>query len=263
MADWNAREYLGFAAERTRPARDLALRARDVLGDRAHACPDILDLGCGPGNSTAVLAQVFPSAGLTGLDSSPEMIRTARASGLPARWLLADAGAWETDRPLDLVFSNAVLQWLPDPDGLVGRMAGWLSPGGVLAIQVPGNGRSPLHLAVVMEAGDAAWQGCFDSLAGEPRYQEPESWLTALEDPGLEAEVWESTYWHVLGSQTDLIRWYAATGLRPWLECLADPADQERFKARVLERARPAYPVRPDGRVLFPFRRIFCVGRKA
>jgi trans-aconitate 2-methyltransferase len=118
MSTWNADQYLRFADERTRPCRDLAASVSVKPVRR------VIDLGCGPGNSTAVLAERWPAAELTGLDSSAEMIDAARQSSGGPRWVVGDIGAWAEgdDGPYDVVFSNAALQWLPDHAVVLGRM---------------------------------------------------------------------------------------------------------------------------------------------
>lgn len=279
MADWNPELYLRFGAERTRPALDLALRAHTLLGGAvpsaatlpraaAPAAASILDLGCGPGNSTAVLAAVFPGAALTGIDSSPDMISAARASGLAVEWQVADAATWEPRKSFGLVFSNAVLQWVPDQATLLKRMRSWLAPGGVLAVQVPGNGESGLHRALRGTAASAAWKGRFDGLDDALRYEEPPFYYETLAPLGEGAEgatvdVWETTYWHLLDNRAALIDWYSGTGMRPWLERLADETERRAFKEAVLEAAKSSYPTRGDGSVFFPFRRIFVTAVKA
>jgi trans-aconitate 2-methyltransferase len=252
---WNPDLYLKFNEERTRPARDLAMRAVALLG-QARAV-DVVDLGCGPGNSTTVLAELFPGARLVGVDSSQEMIDKARAAGLAARWVVADAAAWQPAQAFDLVFSNAMLQWLPDQDDVVRRMWSWLRPGGVLAVQVPANGASPLHRALSAVSAGSRWSSCFGGLGDRIRYREPDHWHDTLAAVGARADVWETTYWHVLDGQQALIDWYASTGLRPWLERLDAEMERQAFKEEVLRHAAPSYPVRRDGTVLFPFRRVF------
>ena len=267
MADWNPELYLKFGTERTRPALDLALRARTLLEAHSSNAQDssgiaALDLGCGPGNSTAVLKALFPGARLTGLDSSPEMIASARASGLAAEWVVADASSYETGQKFKLVFSNAALQWIPDQASLLGRMWAWLESEAVLAIQVPGNGESGIHRALRRTAASAPWRSRFAGM-GEPiEYHEPDFYYDTLAPLGGSVEVWESSYWHVLDGRQALIDWYSGTGMRPWLDQLGDEGERQAFKAAVLESASPDYRLRGDGRVFFPFRRIFMTAIK-
>jgi trans-aconitate 2-methyltransferase len=259
MPSWNPGLYLKFADQRTRPARDLAIRARACLAswnDGASAIRAV-DLGCGPGNSTAVVADLFPDAAIVGLDSSPEMIASARKTTTRAEWVVADVATWSPDRKFDLVFSNAMLQWVGDQKTLLAAMASWLAPGGVIAVQVPGNGGSPLHRALLAAAGSWANRERFEGLDEAIRYREPEFYHDALSELGLASDVWETTYWHRMENRESLIEWYSGTGMRPWLDRLDDDAERDAFKRDVLNRARDEYSVRADGSVLFPFRRIF------
>lgn len=272
MANWDPELYLKFGEQRTRPALDLALRSR-VLVEASKATEsgaaaasgaslEILDLGCGPGNSTAVLAAVFPGAALTGMDSSSEMIAAARAGGAAAEWIVADASAWEPKRSFDLVFSNAALQWIPEQDVLLARMWSWLRPGALLAVQVPGNSESGLHRALRRTVAGESWRSRFAGMDEAFRYHEPDFYYETLAPLGAAADVWESSYWHVLASRQALIDWYSGTGMRPWLERLEDEAERQAFKDAVLEAAVADYPLRPDGSVFFPFRRIFFTALK-
>lgn len=268
MTKWDPRLYLEFARQRTRPAEDLAARLKAIIAAKGgREDISVLDLGCGPGNSTAALRRALPRARLTGLDSSPEMIASARESGLDAEWLVADAASWEARAGYGAVFSNAVLQWLGDQARVLERALSWTVPGGIMAHQVPGNGGSPLHRALCDAARDPAWKARsptgFSGLEDSIRYREPEYYFDALASMGaVGIDIWEATYWHVLGSRDDLIAWYSGTGMRPWLEALDSDASREEFKADVLRRAAGAYPERPDGSVLFPFRRIFFTAEK-
>ncbi len=261
MPSWNPELYLKFNEQRTRPARDIAVRAAALFAGREGPCSAV-DIGCGPGNSTAVLAERFPGASLTGVDSSPEMVEKARSSGTKAEWLVADAAEWEPDRKFGLVFSNAALQWIPDQAGLIERMAGWLESGGVIAVQVPGNGGSPLHRSLLETAASFAGSERFTGLENAIRYHEPDYFLAALEAAGLEGDLWETAYWHRLPNRDALIEWYSGTGMRPWLDRLEGEGERDLFKKRVLGGAAPEYPELDDGSVFFPFRRIFFTGVK-
>jgi len=261
---WSAKQYVTFEDERTRPVRDLLSAVPPIEARSA------IDLGCGPGNSTAVLAGVFPEAELLGLDSSPDMIAAARreergselGGGPLAEWVVADAAAWDPRRSFDLVFSNAALQWIRDQASLLRRMWGWLAPGGLVAVQVPGNKDSCLHRALRGTADGPAWKARFAGMDESIRYHEPDFYYEILAPLGGAVEVWESTYWHVLANQAALIDWYSGTGMRPWLERLDDDAERRAFKDEVLEAAKPGYPIRGDGSVFFPFRRIFFTAKK-
>jgi trans-aconitate 2-methyltransferase len=253
---WNPDQYLRFAEERTRPSRDLV--ARIDLSSPAR----IVDIGCGPGNSTRVLCERWPNARILGLDNSPEMIRKAEADCLAGEWVLADAATWEPGEPCDLVFSNAALQWLPNHERLLPRLFGQVASGGALAVQVPANSDSPIHRAVTMVARRPEWCARLADCAGRLTYHPPSLYYDLLAPLAGRLDLWQTTYYHVLPGPQSMIDWYASTGMRPYLERLADD-EREAFQAQVLEISRPHYPVQRDGRVLFPFPRLFYVAYRA
>jgi trans-aconitate 2-methyltransferase len=270
MAIWDPALYNSFLEQRTQPARDLARRlagssVRTADSSRTENLV-VLDVGCGPGNSTAVLAEVFPGAKLTGLDSSPEMIQESRKSGLQADWVIADGAFWTPPQAYDIVFSNAAFQWIPDQAGALRKAWSWLAPGGSLAVQVPGNGASGLHRALLAAAADPRWKkrspDGFAGLEAVIHYHEPDFYYETLAPLGGKVDVWETTYWQVMENRQALISWYSGTGMRPWLEALGTEADRLDFKADVLARAAADYPERADGSVFFPFRRVFFIASK-
>jgi trans-aconitate 2-methyltransferase len=253
MPTWNASQYLKFADERTRPCRDLAARV-----PLAHPA-GIIDLGCGPGNSTQVLAERWPTAELSGLDNSAEMIAQARASHPDRRWTTANIAEWaEGCERYDVVFSNAALQWLPDHRSLFPSLMDRVAPGGALAVQMPGNGDAAAH--VLMRNVAAQWAGT----------KEVREWFShdlgfyfdVLAPHAARVDLWATEYIHVMDSAEGIVEWYKGTGLRPFLDALPAAADRDRFLATYLDALREAYPPHDDGRVLFPFRRIFMVASK-
>jgi trans-aconitate 2-methyltransferase len=253
---WDPGQYLKFRDERTRPAIDLTSR---VLLDSPAS---ILDVGCGPGNSTEVLHERWPAARITGLDSSPEMIARARASHDWGEWVCADAAALDADAERathDLVFSNATLQWIPDHERLVPRLFGLVKPGGALAVQVPANAGSPLHRSLLRTADDPRWSRLTAGCASRLVYHEPSFYHGLLRGLADRLKVWETTYHHELADHRALMEWYKGTGMRPCLERLPDERSRRAFEDAVLEGCRTDYPVQPNGRVLYPFRRLFFV----
>ena len=257
MADWNAAQYLTFEDERTRPARDLL--ARVLLDAPARA----VDLGCGPGNSTELIAARFPGAEVVGLDSSPGMIAAARARCPGLRFVRADLAAWRPEAAPDLIFANAVLQWLPDHAALMPRLAGLLAPRGYLAVQVPDNLDEPSHRLMREVAGEAPFTGALAGATGarSARHAIPTyyGWLTGA---GCTVEAWRTTYVHALDGPEAVVEWVHATGLRPFLDPL-DAAGRALFLERYGARIAGAYPRQADGRVLLPFPRLFLVARRA
>ncbi len=253
MTDWNPDTYMKFGSERTRPSIDLV--GRIALADPAS----IVDIGCGPGNSTRVLRERWPKAAILGLDSSPQMIEKAVSTYSGEKWLLADAASWAPDDRYDLIFSNATLQWIPDHDALIVRLFERVARGGALAVQVPANSGSPLHQALLRTARSPQWRkataGCEDLIT----YQDADFYYDCLSRLTGRVDIWETTYFHVMGSRRDLVEWYASTGLRPYLEKLAGDPEREAFKGTLLEECESGYPLRCDGRVLFPFKRLFLI----
>ena len=253
MPTWNASQYLKFADERTQPCRDLASRV-PLVQPRS-----IIDLGCGPGNSTQVLADRWPAAELTGLDNSAEMIAQACASHPDRHWTTAHIAEWaEGGQRYDVVFSNAALQWLPDHRRLFPGLMDRVAPGGALAVQMPGNWDAPAH--VLMRHVAAQW----------PATQEVREWFThdlgfyydMLAPHAARVDLWATEYIHVMDNAEGIVEWYKGTGLRPFLDALPAAADRDRFLATYLDAIREAYPPHDDGRVLFPFRRMFMVAMR-
>jgi trans-aconitate 2-methyltransferase len=255
---WDPRQYLSFADERSRPFFDLAGR----IG--APSPGYVVDLGCGPGQLTASLAERWPGATVLGIDSSAEMIRAATAAGYGdgdrhgrLSFAVADVRDFKPDQPVDVIISNAVLQWVPGHADLLPRWAGYLAPGGWLAFQLPGNFDQPSHAALRELAASSEWR---DRLAGvelNRQAGEPVVYLDLLTRAGLVVDAWETTYLHVLDGPDPVTEWYKGTGLRPVLTALA-PAEAAEFVRQYGERVRAAYPAAPYGTVL-PFRRVFVV----
>jgi len=255
--DWSAGQYLKFEDERTRPARNL-------LAEVPLAAPRYcVDLGCGPGNSTALIAARFPEARIVGVDTAPDMLRAARERLPGATFVEADVATWQADAPADLLFANAVFQWVPGHLAVLERLMGALAPGGVLAVQMPDNLGEPSHL--LME--ETARSGPFaDAFAGKTIRREalpaPRTYVERLAPLAAKVEVWHTIYQHRLADAAAIVEWVKGTGLRPYL----DPLPQER-RAAFLEaytaRIAEAYPPLAAGGVLLAFPRLFMVAVKA
>jgi trans-aconitate 2-methyltransferase len=259
---WDPAQYLGFAGERSRPFFDLTAR----IG--AGAPRSVVDLGCGPGQLTASLAQRWPQATVLGIDSSAEMIAAARAARYGGGELagrlafeVGDVRDFTPGRPADVIISNAVLQWVPGHLELLTRWAQFLAPGGWLAFQLPGNFDQPSHAVLRELAASDRWR---DRLAGvqlNRQAGDPADYLDLLGRAGLSVDAWETTYLHVLQGPDPVTEWYKGTGLRPVLAVL-DEAEAAEFVAQYGAAVRAAYPAQPYGTVL-PFRRVFTVARRA
>jgi trans-aconitate 2-methyltransferase len=253
MPTWNAGQYLRFADERTRPCRDLAAAVA------LEAPRRIVDLGCGPGNSTAVLAARWPEAEVHGVDNSEAMLVAARKDAPDRTWILGDIATWTADAPFDLVFSNAALQWVPDHEAAYPRLLAQVAPGGALAVQVPCNFDAEAHQAMRAVAARPAWQPHFTGGIREWHVHPTSFYYDVLAPHAARLDIWVTEYQHVMSSPAAIVEWYKGTGLRPFLDPLPDAAARQRFLDEYLEAITAAYPVRPDGRVLFPFRRLFVV----
>lgn len=257
---WDPAQYLRFADERTRPLRDLLARVPTLPHPGEET---VLDIGCGPGNSTAVLRERWPHACITGVDNSAAMLATARAEGEPdADYLLADARDYDPApaRP-ELVVSNAALQWIGGHLDIVPRWAAALRPGGVVAFQVPGNFDAPSHTLLADLRRSTRWRALLGEDAVRAGVHPPARYLEALAAAGCDPDVWETTYLTALPGPDPVLEWVKGTALRPVLTRLTDPADRAAFLAEYGRLLREAYPAGPSGTV-FPFRRIFAVGVK-
>ncbi|ABL83350.1 MULTISPECIES: trans-aconitate 2-methyltransferase [unclassified Nocardioides] len=249
---WDPDRYLAYADERGRPFVDLLARVR------AEDPRTVVDLGCGPGNLTRLLAERWPDAAVSGLDSSPEMIRAARAAAPDLAFEVADLRDWAPAEPVDVLVANAVLQWVPGHLELLPRLVAGLAPGGWLAFQVPGNFEEPSHTVR-------------DQLAAEPPYaahtrgvvlpssHDPRRYLDVLAGHGCTVDAWETTYLHLLAGPDPVFTWVSGTGARPTLQALPDDL-RPAFEAELRRRLAEAYPVHEYG-VVLPFRRVFVVAR--
>jgi trans-aconitate 2-methyltransferase len=252
---WDPERYLIYADERGRPYLDLLNRVAATDPQR------VLDLGCGPGNLTALLPQRWPGAHITGVDSSVEMIDKARTSGIDrVSFEVGDLRQWRPAGPVDVLISNATLQWVPGHLDLLPDLLAMDAPGGWFAFQVPGNHGEPSHVLLHELGGDERFAEYVAGVA-RPHSEEPASYLEVLTDLGCEVDVWETTYLHLLHGPDPVFRWISGTGARPTLQAL--PGDlREEFVAEYQQLLREAYPEGRHGTVL-PFRRIFAVARTA
>ncbi len=255
---WDPATYLRFGSERARPFFDLLTRVQ------AEDPRVVVDLGCGPGNLTALLAARWPEAHVLGVDNSPEMIEAARAEAGHGRgeggrlaFALADLRDWRAGRPVDVFTCNAVLQWVPGHLTLLTSWADWLAPGGWLAFQVPGNFDQPSHTIMRDLAHSPRWESRLRGVQLNRQAVDPGAYLDLLASAGCEVDAWETTYLHVLQGEDAVLEWYRGSGLRPVLAALPE-AEAAEFTAEYAERIRAAYPAAPYGTVL-PFRRVFVV----
>ncbi len=253
---WDPEQYGKFADERSRPFFDLVAR---IGAEKPHR---VVDLGCGPGSLTVTLAERWPDAAVEGLDSSPEMIERAAGLGSRVEFRLADLATWTPPADVDVIVSNAALQWVPGHGELVSAWARALPAGGWLAFQVPGNFGAASHTLLRELAASPPYA---EVLGGRLRdhltVAEPEDYAQTLLRAGLATDVWETTYLHVLTGPDPVLEWIRGTALRPVLAAL-DPGPAEQFQAELAAKLRAAYPADRNGVTILPFRRIFVVGRR-
>lgn len=252
---WDPERYLAYADERGRPFLDLLAR----VGATGPAA--VVDLGCGPGTLTRLLAERWPAARVHGLDSSAAMISAARHGPESARlgFSVGDLREWRPEAPVDVLVCNATLQWVDGHLDLLPVLVGNLAPGGWLALQVPGNFGEPSHELRRELAAQAPYAAHTRDVAA-PAAHDAAVYLRALTDLGCDVDAWETTYLHVLPATSDpdpVFTWVSGTGARPTLEALPSGLREE-FEREFKARLRAAYPAR-DGAVVLPFRRVFAV----
>lgn len=252
---WNPEQYLKFAQPRLRPALDLL--ARIDLSAPAR----IVDLGCGTGSITGLMARRWPAAQITGVDDSASMLERARAEHPGIRWQQQSMADWRADEPVDLLFSNAALHWLPDHPALFASLIGQLAPGGVLAVQMPRNFSAPSHTAIADTVREGPWRARLEPLIRPLPVMEPAAYFEICAPLAADVDLWETEYLQVLTGQDPVKEWTKGTWLRQFLDALDEP-QRSRFEADYAARVARAYPPLPDGRTLFPFRRLFLIATR-
>ncbi|MGX5847568.1 trans-aconitate 2-methyltransferase [Mesorhizobium sp. PL10] len=255
MADWSAAQYLKFEDERTRPARDLVAQVPVDFPRR------VVDIGCGPGNSTELLVERWPDAEVSGFDTSPDMIEKARARLPGVNFDLADASTWQPAEPVNVIFANAVFQWLPTHPAVFQRLMGFLAPGGALAIQMPDNLLEPSHQLMRETAAEMPFTA---KMAGAARGPLPQvsfyyDLLSPLSD---RVDIWHTAYNHPLDDAEAIVEWVKSTGLKPFLDPL-DTDECKMFLDSYTAKIAKAYPKTANGKVLLRFPRIFIVAKRA
>lgn len=251
--DWNSKQYLKFKTERTQPAIDLVNRINLVSPDK------ILDIGCGPGNSTQVLSDKFPNAYILGVDKSEDMINAAKKNYPDLNFRICDVSSElpQLDSDFDIVFSNACIHWVPDHRKLIENMLNLLNKNGVLAVQVPMNYNAPVHKIIAELTSSEKWK---DYFAGTRFFRTltPSEYFDILSELSEEFYIWEAVYYHVMRSHNDILEWYRGTGLRPYLNVL--PADKkDEFENEIMENLIQRYPRQKNGNIIFKFPRLFFI----
>ncbi|OLP62720.1 trans-aconitate 2-methyltransferase [Xaviernesmea oryzae] len=252
---WSATQYLRFEDERTRPARDLLAQVP------LKAARRVVDLGCGPGNSTALLVERFGEEAVSGMDSDADMLAEARRR-LPAiTFLQADLAGWAPSSGTDLLFANAVFQWIPDHLTVLARLLESLPTGGVLAVQMPDNLDEPTHLLMEETARSGSWAEACVGLR-RPTLPAPADYYDRLSPLSQRLDIWHTIYQHPMADGAAIVEWVKGTGLRPYLRA-AGAQQESAFLADYGSRIDAAYPPRADGRRLLRFPRLFLVATRA
>lgn len=256
MYNWNAEQYSIFKTERTLPSIDLA---NAIIKDNVQS---VLDIGCGIGNSTAVVKQRFPQAKVIGIDSSEDMLNSARKNNPDIEFIKLDAGKEIeniTER-FDVVFSNACIQWIPEHKQILKNFMQLLNDDGVLAIQIPQQYKHPMHKIIKSVSGSSKWKNRISSSRIFYNLKEDE-YFDILSDISSEFRMWETVYFHKMPSHRSIVEWYKGTAMRPILEQLSN-FDKEEFERDILAETEKAYPVQKNGQIIFRFPRLFFTARK-
>ena len=252
MHGWDAKQYLRFGAERTRSAFDLLARI-DLATPRR-----IVDLGCGPGNSTGLLRERWPDAEITGLDSSADMLEAARRDHAGIDFVVGDIAEWTPDDGYDLVFSNAALQWVSDHERLLPRLIKAVAPEGVLAVQMPSNYDFPTHKLMRQAAAEGPWRERLADARPPSPVKPPEFYYNCLAPKCRHIALWETNYIQVMDGVDAIIAWLRGTGLRPFLARL-DEHEEALFLERYAALLAEHFPPQRNGRILLPYPRLFFV----
>lgn len=251
---WDPAQYLKFADQRLRPAIDLLNRID--FTDPA----EVYDLGAGAGNVTRMLKERWPGARVTGVDDSQEMLDKAAAVAPEITWERADLASWRPPRPADIIYSNAALHWLDGHERVFPALFSSVAPGGVLAVQLPRNFSAVSHTSISEAARSGPWRATLEPLLRPAPVAEPAFYYGLLAPRAATLDMWETEYLQVMEGDNPVKEWTKGTWLRPLLAALEEP-ERSRFEAQYAELVARAYPRRPDGRTLFPFRRLFIVAR--
>lgn len=251
MPQWSSAQYLKFEQERTQPAIDLAQK---IPLDNAAK---VLDVGCGPGNSTAILQQRFTNARILGIDSSEQMIARAQKDYPQLSFAICDVTAPNAslEGEYDVVYSNACLQWIPDHHTLLPHLLGLLASGGALAVQVPLSAKQPVHQIIRQLACTGKWQKWLSDISRSNTLA-PEEYHDILAQNTAQFTLWETTYMHRMTSHTAILEWYKGTGMRPFLQALPAELVPE-FEQEVFAQIKEIYPTQTNGEVVFRFPRLF------
>jgi trans-aconitate 2-methyltransferase len=254
--DWNPELYLKFKNERTQPSIDLTFRINIENPE------NIVDVGCGPGNSTQILVQRWPDSQITGIDNSPGMIEKARSDYPNQKWVLSGAYEFNPDYQFDIVFSNATIQWIPNHETLIPKLLSLVKKNGALAVQLPQFRNMPVGIAIENIADNEKWKelmlGCKDLYT----FHEYGYYYELLQKHVNKIDLWETSYFHILDSHYSILEWIRSAGVKPYLDRLESENDKKTFENELMVEIKKLYPGQDDKKVIFPFKRLFFIAYK-
>ena len=257
MKKWNPNLYMKFSSERVQPSIDLVNRINPVEFE------SIIDIGCGPGNSTQILANRWGEAQITGLDRSPAMIKKAKEDYPDKKWIISDALTYETENKFDLVFSNAVIQWIPNHKKLLEKFYDMLTDKGVMAIQMPLYWDIPLWQIIDSTANDERWRAKTAKTSGIFTIHDYSFYYEKLSTLFDSVAMWKTDYMQIKDNHIAILKMMKSTGLKPYLEKLEDDTEKKAFEEEFMKKIKNAYPMQKNGKVLLPFKRLFFIGYKS
>ena len=257
MSDWKPSLYLKFEKERTQPAIDLVMKIE-------HENPvRIVDIGCGPGNSTSVLKARWNNSEIIGVDSSPAMIEQAQKTGENIDWVCADASSDLSNLgKFDIVFSNAAIQWIPNHEKLLSNLFELLNPNGILAVQVPDTTNMPFHTELKRFITTDEWKKFFVSLSNVYSANGYRHFYDILSDLSSHIEMWVTDYCHILNTHNEIVKWVSAAALRPYINCFNDERMKDKFLLEYENYLSKVYPKQRNNKIMFPFTRVFFIAKR-
>lgn len=255
--DWQPDKYLKYKRERTQPSIDLVNRIAIDFDPKY-----IVDFGCGPGNSTQVLVNRWPSASVTGVDISDSMIAKAKTDYPNQRWMMGDAHTFTSNVKYDIVFSNATLHWITDHESLLKHFHGLVSDGGAVAVQLPLFWDMPLGQLIDRIANSSRWKDMMSGVRNVFTMHDHSFYYNLLAPLFQSIDLWQTDYMHILDSPASIFEMVQSTGLRPYLDRLKSDEEKQAFEKEVFDGTVKAYPLEKDGKVIYPFKRLFFIGYK-
>jgi len=256
MNDWNPEIYLKFNNERLQPSIDLISR---INIDNPKA---ILDIGCGPGNSTQILSKHWPNSHITGIDNSKSMIEKAKNDYPGMEWIIADAALYESKIKYDILFSNAVIQWIPDHEKLLNKFYNMLSCQGILAVQIPLFWDMPLGKAIDKISNDQRWCKAVKGVNKLFTINNYSFYYNVLSNLFKSIEIWETDYMHIMDNHLSILEMIRSTGLKPYLERLNNSSVKKEYENEIFKKIEEDYPLQNNGKVILPFKRLFFIGSR-